>query len=292
VVPTYKTRHHFHRLVNHTFFTQEYPESKLDLLVYDDNSMEESPLASYWKGHPRVTYMHDSWQTSIGWKRNWLMDHANGEVIVNFDDDDFYNKHYVRYMVEYLMNHNSSGVKLAKMGGWFHVVPRVFNAELYTGEGSFEAGCFQFPNEGWAFSWAYFQDVASECRFPSVFMHEELQFLDCLQRVYGNSSVHQIGDVFSQLLKIDVCNGLTTPPSTGYQSSVETNTLKSLYGLESWRAMFEFGPARVNLSQCRGNHGTTADKRVRGAATFGCGLHVLTLLLLSTNAWFSMTVHV
>src|SRR5450755_929336 len=47
---------------------------------------------------PRIRYMHEPQPMSIGVKRNVLCDAAQGEIIVHFDDDDFYGPHYIRDM--------------------------------------------------------------------------------------------------------------------------------------------------------------------------------------------------
>ncbi len=47
-------------------------------------------------GDPRVRYRHVPRPTSIGAKRNDLCRVARGEIIVHFDDDDYYSPHYVQ----------------------------------------------------------------------------------------------------------------------------------------------------------------------------------------------------
>ena len=49
---------------------------------------------------------------SIGAKRNYLCDAANAEVIVQFDDDDFYAPHYVESMLSLMRDQNADIVKL------------------------------------------------------------------------------------------------------------------------------------------------------------------------------------
>jgi glycosyltransferase involved in cell wall biosynthesis len=61
---------------------------------------------------PRVRYVHVPQEISIGAKRNYLCDAANGEVIVHFDDDDFYAPHYVESMLSLMRDQNADIVKL------------------------------------------------------------------------------------------------------------------------------------------------------------------------------------
>jgi glycosyltransferase involved in cell wall biosynthesis len=61
---------------------------------------------------PRVRYVHVPREMSIGAKRNYLCDAAHGEVIVHFDDDDFYAPHYVESMLSLMRDQNADIVKL------------------------------------------------------------------------------------------------------------------------------------------------------------------------------------
>lgn len=257
VVATFGGRHNFHSFLNYTFFSQVYPESKLDLLILDDNSTEDSPLSTYWSNHPRVEYIRVVGEHVIGWKRNLLMRQAKGEIIVQYDDDDFYNNHYVRFMVEYLLQKKKSGIKMVKMASWMNYVPDRTIWKHYSGQDTFESVCIEFPDNGFAFAWAFYKDVAESCHFKRVAYGEELHFLDCLLDTYGPSSVHQIGDPHAQLLKIDRCDGITSmfallaefPPGWG---SVSDEKMKIMYSPESWSAIQEFSIAAVDMAKCSG----------------------------------------
>ena len=53
---------------------------------------------------------------SIGEKRNILIEKAKGEIIVQFDDDDYYAPNYVSSMVSALTH---LGADLINLRGWF-----------------------------------------------------------------------------------------------------------------------------------------------------------------------------
>jgi hypothetical protein len=257
VVVTFGGRHRFHSFLNYTFFSQIYPESKLDLLILDDNSTSDSPLAEYWEKHPRVEYIRVAGEHVIGWKRNLLMRQAKGEIIVQYDDDDFYNKYYVRFMVEYLMKKQHENVKLVKMASWVNYIPDRTIWKNYSGQDTFESVCITFPNNGFAFAWAFYRNVVDACHFKTVAYGEELQFLTCLLDTYGDKAVHQIGDPHSQLLKIDRCDGITSmfallaefPPSWG---SISAKSMETMYSPESWSAITNFSIAAVDMAKCTG----------------------------------------
>ena len=63
-----------------------------------------------------VFYQHVDTRISIGEARNILIERAKGEIIVQFDDDDYYAPNYVRSMVTALTNRDAD---LVYLRGWF-----------------------------------------------------------------------------------------------------------------------------------------------------------------------------
>ena len=82
-------------------------------LVLDDSAEPSALLAR--DDDSRLRYFHQRLGASIGAKRNALIEAARGEVIVHFDDDDYYAPNYIAEMLSYL-NRN---VDLVKLSGWF-----------------------------------------------------------------------------------------------------------------------------------------------------------------------------
>lgn len=60
----------------------------------------------------RIKYVHETQSMTIGAKRNYLCHNAQGDVIVHFDDDDFYGPHYIRDMLAFMTSQNADFVKL------------------------------------------------------------------------------------------------------------------------------------------------------------------------------------
>ena len=54
---------------------------------------------------------------TLGGKRNWLLAHARGEYVANFDDDDVYCAPYLSRMVSAMHAHRA---ELCKLSGWMH----------------------------------------------------------------------------------------------------------------------------------------------------------------------------
>jgi glycosyltransferase involved in cell wall biosynthesis len=64
----------------------------------------------------RVRYQHRPERSTIGAKRNSLVDQARGEIIAQFDDDDFYARHYLSRMISDL---NGRRADIVKLTGYF-----------------------------------------------------------------------------------------------------------------------------------------------------------------------------
>jgi len=255
VCPTYGGRHGFHGLLNYTFFSQSYPESKLDLLVLDDNSTGDSPLAQYWRSQSRVKYVRLEGVHTIGWKRNWLLGRAKGDMIVNFDDDDFYNHFYVRYMAEYLHNQRDSQVKLVQIASWVNVYPTPDHWGHVNEKRTFEAQCTEWPSVPMAFAWIYHRSVVSKCGFQTVNYGEETDFLECIHNTFGPRSMHRIGDANSQLIKVDTCGGSTSAGAflrdpRRDKKFVTKDNMIAMYGHNAWSALHNLSLAHVDLAKC------------------------------------------
>ena len=86
---------------------------RIEWIICDD-----SPTPSQRFGAAKddaVRYIHSAVKVSVGEKRNRIADLARGDIIVHFDDDDFYAPSYVETMVARLRQ----GADMVKLSGWF-----------------------------------------------------------------------------------------------------------------------------------------------------------------------------
>ena len=67
------------------FQRQDYPEK--ELIIVDDSAMDISQALP---DEPRIRLLHSSRRMSIGAKRNWACQMARGQIIAQWDDDDYY----------------------------------------------------------------------------------------------------------------------------------------------------------------------------------------------------------
>ena len=93
----------------------EQTEPDFEWLILDD-SPEPSTYFSTTLTDDRVHYCHLKDRISIGAKRNLLNERARGEIIVHFDDDDYYSKDYLTTMAKCF---DDSSTDIAKLSGWY-----------------------------------------------------------------------------------------------------------------------------------------------------------------------------
>jgi glycosyltransferase involved in cell wall biosynthesis len=198
VTPTYD-RERFLPAFYRMFCAQDYPS--LELLVADDSPVP-SPLFSSLDDQ-RVRYVHLPSRMSIGEKRNRMIDAATGEIIVSFDDDDYYAPAYISGMVRAL-----GDADMVKLVGWYvHAVAE--NATFYWDTEVNHAAHFKVGNgpttlvsaqrfvpdfveknvDGYGFSYVLRRSIFETMRFPDQNFGEDLA-LARLLRERGGRIVH------------------------------------------------------------------------------------------------------
>lgn len=183
ITPSWQ-REDFLPLCHARILSQSWPE--IEWLVFDD-SPRPSPYLQPLAG-PRLKYFYSPSRYAIGEKRNILAEHAAGEFIVHFDDDDFYAPAYVERMATALQ----AGADFVKLSGWFlySAVHRRFGYWDTARGGSHHrwgrqaAGYVEAPDTpasddnllGYGFSYAYRRSLWEAVRFPAVNASEDAPF--------------------------------------------------------------------------------------------------------------------
>jgi len=108
VTPTYR-RHAFIAQLLRCVRLQDYPQHLIEVVILDDSP---APLVSQedWKTGLDVRLYRSETRVPLGEKRNRLNRFADGQIIVAFDDDDYYPATRVSHAVQSLQ---ASGRKLA-----------------------------------------------------------------------------------------------------------------------------------------------------------------------------------
>lgn len=141
---------------------------------------------------PRISYMHVPGPMTIGAKRNALCAAAKGEIIVHFDDDDFYGRHYVERMASFMTDVN---VDFVKLFGFFlyHRPRRIF--AYWDLEKDFPRHFLLHPGSGhpcipvkyhrpaaaqwgYGFSYVFYRHIWEAIRFPDQGHGEDQIFAD------------------------------------------------------------------------------------------------------------------
>ena len=101
LLPTYN-RKSFERLIEFNINNQDYTNIKEVVICddSDDNLILDIPYD--------IIYIKKKTKMDLGEKRNLLCEMATGEVLVNIDTDDLYNKSYISYSIEEMIKQNKS----------------------------------------------------------------------------------------------------------------------------------------------------------------------------------------
>ena len=98
ISPTTPERHLFHEIALYRCFSaQTHPD--LELIVVDTGATPSPFFTSPTFRDARVTYLYQEAHQTIGEKRNLAIQHATGDIICHFDDDDLYAPEYISRMV-------------------------------------------------------------------------------------------------------------------------------------------------------------------------------------------------
>lgn len=189
-VATYKKRHGYHRYLYDSFRQQDY-QGPLTLIVYDNANVPSSFFTAL--NDPKVTYQHTTQtptQLSLGAKRNWLADNASGEIVVVFDDDDFYGSNYVSFMVSEMKR---TGASLIRAKTWlmshFNESGRDLTYHMVTPVGT---------ETGWGFAFVFKKSIMTSCRYADLNRLEEDSLADC---VNNNPTMEMVSIEFDTLNK-------------------------------------------------------------------------------------------
>ena len=93
IMPTYNRRAFVPQALQY-FLRQDYPNR--ELIIVDDGT---DAIGDLTENLPRVRYLRLPARKSIGAKRNLACQHAQGEIIAHWDDDDWYSSDRLRYQV-------------------------------------------------------------------------------------------------------------------------------------------------------------------------------------------------
>ncbi len=134
IMPT-RDRREFVPQALHCFSAQDYPN--LELIIVDDS---KDPIADLLPPDPRIRYYPLSQPLKLGAKRNYACERALGEIIVHWDDDDWYSSHRVRTQVRSLQTRNAAVSGTSRLYFYDAASQRAFLYRYTTGRQPWVAG--------------------------------------------------------------------------------------------------------------------------------------------------------
>ena len=182
ITPTFN-REQFHNRILSCVRSQTFKD--VEWLVLDDSPRRSEILSAI--GDPNVRYQHIERRITIGAKRNMLLEQAKGDIIMHFDDDDFYSPNYIESMLSAM---KAEQLDFVNLQGWFlldkrnnffgywNLLERSGNHFICLPHGIalLDSSKINIPNVelGWGFGYAYRKQVWSRQRFADVNHNEEL----------------------------------------------------------------------------------------------------------------------
>jgi hypothetical protein len=172
------------------FRSQDYP--RLEWLILDDSPEPDETFLGLREAN--IRYCHDAGaRQTIGEKRNKLVERATGEIIVHFDDDDFYAPFYVSRMIDSLFEAEADLINLRgwhlfdqrcgffgywdlmqKEGPHYHCGPS--GISLHQLNASNNQGLAD-NHLGFGFSYVYWKTVWEAGKFPHENFNEDGEFV-------------------------------------------------------------------------------------------------------------------
>jgi glycosyltransferase involved in cell wall biosynthesis len=116
ITPTYQREAYLPYLYK-CFQAQTYPD--LEMIILDDSPSPSRFFHPSYFSDSRVRYLRSEERIPTSEKINMLCQEAQGEIIVNFDDDDYYAPQYVERMVAELGDND-----LITLSAWYILSPR------------------------------------------------------------------------------------------------------------------------------------------------------------------------
>lgn len=132
VTPTYNRRR-FIPIAIKLYEAQTYPKDRMEWIILDDGVEKVRDLfVEASKRIPNIRYLESDEKLLIGQKRNRLNDEARGDIIVAWDDDDYYPPERVSHVVAKF--NQFPKVELAGSSEiylFYHDIQKIYNAGPY-----------------------------------------------------------------------------------------------------------------------------------------------------------------
>jgi glycosyltransferase involved in cell wall biosynthesis len=211
------TRNRDRFLKNALTYFRDQDYTNIEWLILDDGLQASEYLDDL--TDENIFYQHMDRKISIGEKRNTLIEKAKGEIIIHFDDDDYYAPNYVSSMVSAL---TERGADLINLRGWFlyDVRSDFFGYwDLMQKEGP-HYRCdregvaltmlspennlgFENNELGYGFSYVFKRQVWKTVKFPTIDWNEDGEFSLQARSKFKVDGIHDTQGICLHFLHLD-----------------------------------------------------------------------------------------
>ena len=151
---------------NRRFFIPQYLKNiyrqnylgDIEILIADDGA---EPIEDLLSKDKRIRYFKSEEKKSLGFKRNFLAEQAKGQILVHFDDDDYYPSNRISHAVQML----SKSERLIAGSSMMYMYNAFVNKVFVTGPFG--------PNHATAGTFAYKKEYLDKCAFDNEKMAQE-----------------------------------------------------------------------------------------------------------------------
>lgn len=195
----------------------------IEWMVLDD-SPEPNPEFSD-QGDGRIKYFHSPNRMTLGEKRNRLVEASAGEIIVHFDDDDYYSPNYVEDVVTKLRAKDVlllNGFFIAPLnldcfGYYLTLVKRGLGFAFGKNGNDISVVALEKLNIpwihfAWGFSYAYRRKVWKKCLFPKIGTEDKAFVMQAIEKNF----------------------------KVGYHQDLHANTVHTVHALATSRCLSQF----------------------------------------------------
>ena len=270
LVPTTLARQWSHETIFKCWRQQTYPKERREMLVLDIGDTP-SPFFTAKCRDSTVRYFHDAAPPpaarTVGGKRNWLAQKAQGTVLAAFDDDDIYMPDYLERMVGTLQRDGASIVKLAT---WLFFDASSGSVGVFDAEADGTSWGHHMRRWGFGFSYVYTADVAREVPFKTRDVGEDYAFA-LAAASSGKHRVLQYSDRSPTACCVHVLHGTNQNGVSGARQLEQASPRTAVDGggLDAHFACARLSgyPLRKLLAAAINHHASLRAKTASGAVT-------------------------
>jgi glycosyltransferase involved in cell wall biosynthesis len=163
---------------------------QIEWVVVDDSAQESAFMTEL--ADPRVRYIYLPARLSTGEKRNIAVDASSADIIVHFDDDDYYAPVYIKTMIDYMTAEKADFVKLSAFFLYSRIHEQYGYWDLQQKDGAHfvwssnpEVSLIRFQDNaenrdrhlGYGFSYVFKKEVWETTHFLPVFWNQDTPFI-------------------------------------------------------------------------------------------------------------------